>query len=137
MSASVVQSSVPAIGGQSLFVLNARRGRYASRNSRRSGAAKVTALFGRKKAEPAPPPPSPPKPSLFGGMFGGKKDQGEAPAQQVRDVEYVPQETMTDAYARVRAQRAKSKAKFEAQEKGGLSLFMFNALSAVNFEVRV
>jgi hypothetical protein len=37
-------------------------------------------------------------------------------------------------YARIKKQRAKTKAKFEAQEKGGASLFFFNALSAVNFE---
>ena len=57
-----------------------------------------------------------------------------APAKNVRDVEYVPQESMTDAYARIKKQRERSKKQFEAKEKGGLSLFVFNALSAVNFE---
>jgi len=52
----------------------------------------------------------------------------------VRDVEYVYQESMSDAYARVKKQREMTKKKFEAKEKGGLSLFVFNALSAVNFE---
>ena len=41
---------------------------------------------------------------------------------------------MTDAYARIKKQRERSKKQFEAKEKGGLSLFVFNALSAVNFE---
>ena len=67
--------------------------------------------------------------------FWKKSPPADAPpGRQVRDVEYVPQETMTDAYARIKKQRAKAKAKYEAKEKGGLSLFMFNALSAVNFE---
>ena len=52
----------------------------------------------------------------------------------MRDVEYVYQESMSDAYARVKKQREMTKKKFEAKEKGGLSLFVFNALSAVNFE---
>ncbi len=44
------------------------------------------------------------------------------------------EESKSEAYARIKKQRAKSKAKFEAQEKGGVSLFLFNALSVVNFE---
>ena len=49
-------------------------------------------------------------------------------------VEVVYEESKSEAYARIKKQRAKTKAKFEAQEKGGASLFFFNALSAVNFE---
>ena len=57
----------------------------------------------------------------------GRKDPGGG-------VEVVFEESKSEAYARIKKQRAKSKAKFEAQEKGGVSLFLFNALSAVNFE---
>ena len=57
----------------------------------------------------------------------GRKDPGGG-------VEVVFEESKSEAYARMKKQRAKSKAKFEAQEKGGVSLFLFNALSAVNFE---
>ena len=57
-----------------------------------------------KKEPPAPPPPPPPEPKGFAKLF--RKKAREQPTQQreVRDVEYVPQETMTDAYARVRKQ---------------------------------
>jgi len=65
--------------------------------------------------------------------FWKRAPPADAPAN-VRDVEYVPQESMTDAYARIKKQRERSKKQFEAKEKGGLSLFVFNALSAVNFE---
>jgi len=87
-----------------------------------------------KKEPPAPPPPPPPEPKGFAKLF--RKKAREQPTQQreVRDVEYVPQETMTDAYARVRKQREKTKKKYQAEEKGGVSLFVFKALSAVNFE---
>ena len=59
--------------------------------------------------------------------FFGRKDPGGG-------VEVVYEESKSEAYARIKKQRAKTKAKFEAQEKGGASLFFFNALSAVNFE---
>lgn len=101
------------------------------RKSSRSIPARVGTVnaFFKKKAPEPEPEPEPVKRGFF--SFGSKEAQ---PGQQVRDVEYVPAETMSDAYARVRKQRARTKAKFEAKEKGGLSLFVFNALSAVNFE---
>merc|ERR1711966_259034 len=103
-----------------------------SSSSSSRGVVKTHALFGRKKVEPPPPPPPPPPSGPFG--FLKKKAPEQQQQQQVRDVEYVPQETMSDAYARVKKQREKKAAMYEAKEKGGLSLFMFNALSAVNFE---
>lgn len=126
MAAHALSSSFAVVGGKSH--LSTKRGVKTSSR----GVVKVNALFGKKKPEPPPPPPPPPK-GPFGGLFGKKAPQ-EQQQQQVRDVEYVPQETMTDAYARVRKQRERRAKEFEAKEKGGLSLFMFNALSAVNFE---
>jgi hypothetical protein len=54
--------------------------------------------------------------------FFGRKDPGGG-------VEVVYEESKSEAYARIKKQRAKTKAKFEAQEKGGASLFFFNAIS--------
>ena len=125
-------SSVAAIGAQNRAALSSTKKRSSS-SSR--GVVKTHALFGRKKVEPPPPPPPPPPSGPFG-FLKKKAPQQQQQQQQVRDVEYVPQETMTDAYARVKKQREKKAAMYEAKEKGGLSLFMFNALSAVNFEVR-
>ena len=127
MAAHALSSSFAAVGGKTR--LSGKRVAKTSSTSR-GVAVKVNALFGKKKPEPPPPPPPPKGP--FGGLFGKQAPQEQQ--QQVRDVEYVPQETMTDAYARVRKQREKRAKEFEAKEKGGLSLFMFNALSAVNFE---
>ena len=98
-----------------------------------SGArrAKTTtrALFGRK--EPEAPPPPPPKKSLF--SFGGTKTTRETP-KKTRDVEYASQETMSDAYARIRKQRAFRKAEFEAKEKGPLASALFSVTRALDFQ---
>lgn len=133
--AAHTMSSVSVVGSQGRAALSTNRGNAKLHQQRPSGAVRVQALFGRKKPEPPPAPPPPP-PGPFGGLFGKKEPKQQQQQQQVRDFQYEPQESMTDAYARVRKQRAKKAAAFEAKEKGGLSLFMFNALSAVNFEVR-
>lgn len=109
VAASLALSSSTAVWGTSAGALASRARSHAAPAP---GRARVVTRAFWKKLSPADAPP----------------------ARQVRDVEYVPQETMTDAYARIKKQRAKAKAKYEAKEKGGLSLFMFNALSAVNFE---
>tara|TARA_B110000977_G_scaffold201576_2_gene296968 strand:+ start:21836 stop:22519 length:684 start_codon:yes stop_codon:yes gene_type:complete len=127
MSAHVTFSAVSAIGNGTALLRNSTK-----RNASQSRKQSTTKAFW-KKEPPAPPPPPPPEPKGFAKLFGSKKAPQQQ-QQQVRDVEYVPQETMTDAYARVRKQREMTKKKFEAKEKGGVSLFMFNALSAVNFE---
>lgn len=102
--------------------------RVAASRARR--ASTTTRAFFKRKAPEAPPPP-PPKKSLF--SFGGNKTAGAAPTK-TRDVEYVPQETMSDAYARIRKQRALSKAKFEAQEKGVLASAIFSVTRALDFQ---
>jgi len=86
-------------------------------------------LFGRK--EPEAPPPPPPKKSLF--SFGGTKTTRETP-KKTRDVEYASQETMSDAYARIRKQRAFRKAEFEAKEKGPLASALFSVTRALDFQ---
>ena len=97
-----------------------------------SGARRATtttrALFGRKEPE-APPPP--PKKSLF--SFGGTNTTRETP-KKTRDVEYASQETMSDAYARIRKQRAFRKAEFEAKEKGPLASALFSVTRALDFQ---
>ena len=112
--------------------LGARRAALAKRAERVPAPSRtcsvVTRAFWKKE------PPAPPEPKGLAKFFGKKSAGGAAPPSDVRDVEYVYQESMTDAYARVKKQREMTKKKFEAKEKGGLSLFMFNALSAVNFE---
>ena len=115
----------------------ARRAALAKRAERVPAPSRTCSVVTRafwKKEPPAPPPPPPPEPKGLAKFFGKKSAGGAAPPSDVRDVEYVYQESMTDAYARVKKQREMTKKKFEAKEKGGLSLFMFNALSAVNFE---
>jgi hypothetical protein len=135
--AALSMPSVAALGGQGRATLSTKRSGNTKPNTQRSAGRGVkTQAFFKKKAPPPPPPPPPPKPTLFGGLFGGAKQIQDAEQRSnVRDFEYEPQETMTDAYARIRKKREQTAAKFEAKEKGGLSLFMFNALSAVNFEV--
>ena len=105
-------------------------------DARRASSRIATRAFWKKEAPPPPPPP-PPAPKGLGALFGGAKKASSTPPrqqQQVRDVEYVPQETMTDAYARIKKSREQKRKAYEAQEKGGLSLFAFKALSAINFE---
>lgn len=86
-------------------------------------------MFGRK--EPEAPPPPPPKKSLF--SFGGTNTTRETP-KKTRDVEYASQETMSDAYARIRKQRAFRKAEFEAKEKGPLASALFSVTRALDFQ---
>ena len=92
----------------------------------------VRALF--KKKAPPPPPSPPPKKSLF--SFGAKKSSppSSPKQQQVRDFEYNAQESMSESYARIRKQRARRKAEFEAKEKGGLSAALFSVTRALDFQ---
>jgi hypothetical protein len=129
MSAHASLSAGHALGAQRAALANARAKRASGPSTTRS----VTTRAFWKKEPPAPPPPPPPEPKGVAKLFGNKSAAAPPPAN-VRDVEYVYQESMSDAYARVKKQREMTKKKFEAKEKGGLSLFMFNALSAVNFE---
>ena len=129
MSAHASLSAGHALGAQRAALANARAKRASGPSTTRS----VTTRAFWKKEPPAPPPPPPPEPKGLAKLFG-KKAAAPPPPANVRDVEYVYQESMSDAYARVKKQREMTKKKFEAKEKGGLSLFMFNALSAVNFE---
>jgi hypothetical protein len=129
MSAHASLSAGHALGAQRAALANARAKRASGPSTTRS----VTTRAFWKKEPPAPPPPPPPEPKGLAKLFG-KKSAAAPPPANVRDVEYVYQESMSDAYARVKKQREMTKKKFEAKEKGGLSLFMFNALSAVNFE---
>jgi hypothetical protein len=129
MSAHASLSAGHALGAQRAALANARAKRASGPSTTRS----VTIRAFWKKEPPAPPPPPPPEPKGLAKLFG-KKSAAAPPPANVRDVEYVYQESMSDAYARVKKQREITKKKFEAKEKGGLSLFMFNALSAVNFE---
>lgn len=89
--------------------------------------------FGAKKSSP-PPPPTPAKKSRFG--FGAERTSSPAPPkqQQVRDFEYNAQESMSESYARIRKQRARRKAEFEAKEKGGLSAAIFSVTRALDFQ---
>ena len=92
----------------------------------------IAAVSGRRAGTRAPAARRSSASSTRGGpvrtnALFGRKDPGGG-------VEVVFEESKSEAYARIKKQRAKSKAKFEAQEKGGVSLFLFNALSAVNFE---
>eukprot|EP00227_Mantoniella_beaufortii_P016713 CAMPEP_0197585822 /NCGR_PEP_ID=MMETSP1326-20131121/8001_1 /TAXON_ID=1155430 /ORGANISM="Genus nov. species nov., Strain RCC2288" /LENGTH=268 /DNA_ID=CAMNT_0043150377 /DNA_START=69 /DNA_END=875 /DNA_ORIENTATION=- len=104
--------------------------------------------FGKKAAVVKAAPPPPPK-SRFG--FGKKapvveeeEEEEERPSlfgwgqkpvrQEVPDFEYNSQETMTDAYARIAKQRAKTKKEFEMKEKGGVSLAMFKIMGAMDFQ---
>ena len=131
MSAHVSLSAGHALGAQRAALANARAKRASGPSTTRS----VTTRAFWKKEPPAPPPPPPPEPKGLAKLFGKKSaSSAAAPPANVRDVEYVYQESMSDAYARVKKQREMTKKKFEAKEKGGISLFMFNALSAVNFE---
>ena len=129
MSAHASLSAGHALGAQRAALANARAKRASGPSTTRS----VTTRAFWQKEPPAPPPPPPPEPKGLAKLFG-KKSAAAPPPANVRDVEYVYQESMSDAYARVKKQREMTKKKFEAKEKGGLSLFMFNALSAVNFE---
>jgi hypothetical protein len=131
MSAHASLSAGHALGAQRAALANARAKRASGPSTTRS----VTTRAFWKKEPPAPPPPPPPEPKGLAKLFGKKSaSSAAAPPANVRDVEYVYQESMSDAYARVKKQREMTKKKFEAKEKGGISLFVFNALSAVNFE---
>ena len=103
---------------------------------RNNRAVVVTKSFWKKEAPPPPPPPPAKKKGLFGNF---QKPSGDvSPAQgktnTVKDVEYAYEETKTEAYARIRKQRALKKAKFEAREKGGFSQALFKVTRALDFQ---
>lgn len=96
---------------------------------RNNRAVVVTKSFWKKEAPPPPPPPPAKKKGLFGNF---QKPSGDA--NTVKDVEYAYEETKTEAYARIRKQRALKKAEFEAREKGGFSQALFKVTRALDFQ---
>jgi len=103
---------------------------------RNSRVVVVTKSFWKKEAPPPPPPPPAKKKGLFGNL--GKPSGNVSPAKgktnNVKDVEYAYEETKTEAYARIRKQRALKKAEFEAREKGGISQALFKVTRALDFQ---
>ena len=97
-------------------------------SSRRSGTTMRIDAFWKKEA----PPPSPKESSSSssGGLFGNR--QRKSSQQPQTPVAY--EETKTEAYARIRKQRAMRKAEFEAREKGGLSQALFKVTRALDFQ---
>ena len=101
-------------------------------SSRRSGTMRIDAFW---KKEAPTTPPSPQKESSSGGLFG--KRQRKSSQQQQQQQPQTPvayEETKTEAYARIRKQRAMRKAEFEAREKGGLSQALFKVTRALDFQ---
>ena len=99
----------------------------SEQSRRRSGTMRIDAFW--KKEAPAPPPPSGKESSSSsGGLFGKRRTSSSQPAP----VAY--EETKTEAYARIRKQRAMRKAEFEAREKGGLSQALFKVTRALDFQ---
>lgn len=100
----------------------------ATSSSRRSGTTMRIDAFWKKEA----PPPSPKESSSSssGGLFGNR--QRKSSQQPQTPVAY--EETKTEAYARIRKQRAMRKAEFEAREKGGLSQALFKVTRALDFQ---
>jgi len=84
--------------------------------------------FGKKRLEPpAPEPVAQKKRSLF--SFGKEK------TREVREEQtFAYEESKTEAYARIRAQRKRKKDEFEAKEKGGLSAALFKVARAIDFQ---
>ena len=102
----------------------------ATSSSRRSGTMRIDA-FWKKEAPTTPPsPPRKESSSSSGGLFG--KRQRKSSQQPQTPVAY--EETKTEAYARIRKQRAMRKAEFEAREKGGLSQALFKVTRALDFQ---
>lgn len=82
------------------------------------------------KKEAPPPSPKESSSSSSGGLFGNR--QRKSSQQPQTPVAY--EETKTEAYARIRKQRAMRKAEFEAREKGGLSQALFKVTRALDFQ---
>jgi hypothetical protein len=103
---------------------------------RNSRAVVVTKSFWKKEAPPPPPPPPAKKKGLFGNFQkpSGDVSQAKGKTNTVKDVEYAYEETKTEAYARIRKQRALKKAEFEAREKGGFSQALFKVTRALDFQ---
>ena len=101
--------------------------------SSRSGTMRIDAFW---KKEAPTTPPSPPRKesssSSSGGLFGKRQRKSSQQQQQQPPVAY--EETKTEAYARIRKQRAMRKAEFEAREKGGLSQALFKVTRALDFQ---
>ena len=95
--------------------------------SSRSGTMRIDAFW---KKEAPTTPPSGKESSSSGGLFG--KRQRKSSQQPQTPVAY--EETKTEAYARIRKQRAMRKAEFEAREKGGLSQALFKVTRALDFQ---
>ena len=85
--------------------------------------------FWKKEAPTTPPSP---KESSSGGLFGKRQRKSSQQQQPQTPVAY--EETKTEAYARIRKQRAMRKAEFEAREKGGLSQALFKVTRALDFQ---
>ena len=94
--------------------------------SSRSGTMRIDAFW--KKEAPAPPSPK----ESSGGLFGKRQRKSSQQQQPQTPVAY--EETKTEAYARIRKQRAMRKAEFEAREKGGLSQALFKVTRALDFQ---
>ena len=118
-TAHVVAKNVVVVPGSSKI--------KATSSSRRSGTMRIDAFW---KKEAPTTPPSPQKESSSGGLFG--KRQRKSSQQPQTPVAY--EETKTEAYARIRKQRAMRKAEFEAREKGGLSQALFKVTRALDFQ---
>lgn len=101
----------------------------ATSSSRRSGTMRIDA-FWKKEAPTTPPSGKESSSSSSGGLFG--KRQRKSSQQPQTPVAY--EETKTEAYARIRKQRAMRKAEFEAREKGGLSQALFKVTRALDFQ---
>ena len=99
--------------------------------SSRSGTMRIDAFW--KKEAPAPPSPK----ESSGGLFGKRQRKSSQQQQQQQQQPQTPvayEETKTEAYARIRKQRAMRKAEFEAREKGGLSQALFKVTRALDFQ---
>jgi len=97
-----------------------------ARAHRRRSSSRVEA-FWKKAPPPPPPPPPPPKKPAF---FALRKPQPPAREEPVYEYE----ETKGEAYARIRKQRAKRKAEFEARERGGFASALWKVTSALDFQ---
>ena len=119
-TAHVVAKNVVVVHGSSKI--------KATSSSRRSGTMRIDAFW--KKEAPTTPPS--PKESSSGGLFGKRQRKSSQQQQPQTPVAY--EETKTEAYARIRKQRAMRKAEFEAREKGGLSQALFKVTRALDFQ---
>ena len=112
------------------FVVVPASSKTKATSSRRSGTMRIDAFW---KKEAPTTPPSPQKESSSGGLFG-KRQRKSSQQQQQPQTPVAYEETKTEAYARIRKQRAMRKAEFEAREKGGLSQALFKVTRALDFQ---